>query len=485
MFILLVVSLYTTKVIFNVLGIVDYGIYSAVGGIVVSLSFFSSTLANASQRFFATEIAQNNIDKLKRTFSMMFWIFFFAALIMLLISETLGSWFLLNKMTIPSNRIDAAVWVFQSSILMFIISVITLPFQALIIADERMKIYAYIGIMDGIQKLGIAFTIKYSSFDNLILYAALMFLSSLFSNSIYIIYCLKKYKGFHLSKVYDSQIIKDLFSYSSWTLLGSFSYICNSHGLNLLLNIFFGPQVNAAYAISNQIKSTINQFSSNFFIAVRPALIKGYASNNIEQTKALFYASTKLIFIILFILIMPLSFCIEQVLILWLGKINTYMVDFVRPILFFAIILSISDPITTVIQAANKVKDYSIRVDILTLATLPISYIALKLGCGSTIVFTISIIIFILAHFIRLKLLKTVFPITIKQYYKNILLHILLTVITAFIIIHYVNSFLGSDLLSTIVKLGIDAIICAVSSLLFLLNKAERSMLIKIVKKQY
>lgn len=486
MFLVMLVSMYTVRVVLGILGIEDYGVYGAIGGLITSLAFVTSVLANASQRFFSVGLGEQNDKKMSTTFSMMLWLYLIAGVVGFFLFETLGRWFLLNKMIIPEGRMDAAMWVFHCMILSFVISLVNAPYNALIIAHERMTVYAYVGILDVSLKLLIVYLLAYFPFDKLKLYAILLIFTSLIITVIYVIYCLKRFKESRFKFVWDFNIFKDVFSFSSWTLFGSVSYICNTQGINLMLNVFFGPIANAAYSIGNQIKSLVNQFSGNFYAAVRPSLMKAYSSNSFDYVNDLFFYSSKIVFVLLFIIVFPIYRGIYFLLELWLGSVGEYMVEFIQLMLIYAIILSMSDPITTVIQAANKVKTYYLIVDSFTLLTLPFTYIVFKLGAPPTYAFYISILVFLVAHFIRLYLFMPLTSVSIAQYSKIIIFPIILViVISTFVSIMInlvINNLIMNKFFIYVILLASNFFIAFTSCLYIMLNKAERAKVVQLIK---
>lgn len=482
MFLVMAVSLYTVRIVLQTLGLNDYGVYSAVGGIISSLTFITNVLAIASQRFFAVEIGKGEKGALRETFSTMVMIYTMVGVLIILFSETAGLWFLNNKMTIPEGRETAAFWIFQCTIFSFFISVITAPHQAMIIAKEKLNIYAYVGIFDVFLKLLLVYLLCVIQYDKLIVYAILMLLVTLLCNSVYVIYSLTKYKESRFRFVLQPSIYKDIFGFSSWTLFGSITFMCNTQGINLVLNIFFGPTVNAAYAIGNQIKTAINSFSSNFYVAVRPVMMKSYASNDLSYVEKLFFFSSKVIFVLLFIIILPVATHIEDILFLWLGSVGDFMVEFVILMLIYAVVLSMSDPITTIMQAANKIKYYYLCVDGFTLLSLPLSYVAFRLGASPDFAFIISITVFIIAHFIRLHLLKSVIPgITISNYSKRIIFPILLAVGFVVSLSIGIANIIPDTLWAKCISFCMDFVFAASAAMFVVMDVSERKSLVGLI----
>lgn len=479
----MIVSLYTVRVVLQALGINDYGIYSAVGGIVSSLTIFTNALSTASQRYFAIEIGKGKTEGLNRVFNSMFLLYLLTGILVLVIAETAGVWFLIHEMKIPIERIDAAFVILQCTFISFFISVVVSPFQAIIIAKEDMKIYAYVGIYDVVIKLLIAYLLRFFYTDKLILYAILLLIASVSAQLIYFIFTISKYKEIKPKLEWDSSTIKSILGFSGWSFVGCLAFLCNDQGLNLLLNVFFGPIVNAAYNIGNSIKNAVNQLGSNFFNAVRPSLIKEYAANNLEYVRKLFLFSTKVIFCLLFMIMFPIMMETEVILSLWLGEVSDYMVAFVRLMLIWALLLSISEPITAIVQAANKVKTYHLKVDLFTLLSLPVAYVSFKLGSSPEWAFVISIIVLCVAHVIRLSIVRNLINVRILYYIINIVVRIFLAVCFSFILscmVKFIFSLSSSVILLTRV---IGEIITAIAiSYMVVFSRDERAKINGVIK---
>jgi O-antigen/teichoic acid export membrane protein len=330
-------------------------------------------------------------------------------------------------------------------------------------------------------KLWIVYLLVVIPYDKLKVYALLMFCVNFFISSIYIIICRKRFPESKFLFRWDKDIFKSIFSYSSWTLLGSLAFVLNTQGLNILFNLFFGPIANAAYAIGSQVKTTINQFASNFFVATRPPMIKSYAEGNYTYTNKLFYFSSKVIFSLLFVMIAPLFIEIEYVLLLWLGEVEHYMPSFVRLMLIYAIILSVSEPITAIVQAAGKVKIYHGLVDTFTLLTLPLSYIAFKMGFKPQYGFIISIAVFMVAHIMRLYVLRSFHQFSIREYIVKFILPCALTIFFASGFIYGVSKLPIHPILVIVVAI----LFASFSIWLFVFNKDERYYALNIVKSKF
>lgn len=479
MFVTMLVSLFTVRVVFRTLGVVDYGVYNVIGGVVTSIAFISDVLANASQRFFSVEIGKGDPSGLKKTFNLVFLVYCMASLLVLILAETIGLWFLNVKMDIPAERMEAANCVYQFAILSFMVSLISSPFQSIIIANEKMNIYAYMSILDVVFKLAIVYLLVIFPVDKLKLYAILLFAVTLINRVIYVIISRHQFKETKFELIWDKQGFKSIFGYSIWILVGSFSFIVNTQGINILFNLFFGPIANAAYAIGNQVKTAVNSFASSFFTATRPPIIKSYAQQDYHQTERLFYFSSKIIFILLFVLIVPLFIGIEPILLLWLGDVTEYMPVFVRLMLVYALIVSMSEPITAIVQAAGEVKKYHGIVDVFTLISLPISYLVFKIGGSAYWGFIVSIIVFLIAHIIRLLVLRSFYKLSLVRYFLKLVLPILVSISSIMIIYNVTCKLIGDHVL---VIMGLSCIVSIALSWFVVLDGDERNSLVRIVK---
>lgn len=485
MFLTMAVSLYTVRVVIQTLSVQDYGIYGAVGGVILSFGFISSVLTNASQRFFSYELGKGTEGKVKETFSTIFYTYLGISLLIVALAETLGLWFLTNKMTIPTGREDAAMWVFQFALLSFLVTIMTNPYQAMIIAHEKMNLYAYLSILDVTLKLAIVYALLLFDIDKLKLYSLLMFIACVITNGVYIIYCRRKYHDTRLMLHINKDMLKSIFSYSSWTLFGTLAGMCNTQGMNLTLNVFFGPVANAAYSVSSQIYHTVGMFANNFYVAVKPALIKNYSAGNFDYVQKLFAFSSKTIFVLLYVVILPFLVCTEEILQLWLGQVGEYMVAFVQLSLIYIVILTVSYPITAVVQAGGNVKMYHGLVDTFSLLALPIMYLLFKLGVDAPYAYIVSIVIFGIAHFIRLYVLKRVFePFSSASYVIRFLVPSIIVAAVCYFVMYFLKQLFSDGIIWTFVVCGISSALALSVCALLLFTSSERSMVLSLIRKK-
>ena len=477
------VSLYTVRVVLKVLTVQDYGIYGAVGGIILTFSFISSVLDNASQRFFSFELGEGSGGKLQETFSTISIIYIFVSVIIVILAETIGLWFLQNKMTIPAGRESAAMWVYQFALVSFVVAITTTPYRAMIVAKEKMNLYAYLSIFDAVSKLVIVYLLLLFDYDKLKVYAVLVFVFSSICNLIYLFYCRIKYEETRFKWHFDRSMFNSVFSYSSWTLFGAIAGMCNTQGVNVVLNMFFGPIANAAYSIASQIYHTVGTFANNFYIAVKPPLIKNYAAGNYEYVDKLFTFSSKALYTLLCIMAVPLMVCTHEILLLWLGQIGDYMEIFVRLSLIYVVILTISYPITAVVQAGGNVKLYHSLVDGFSLIILPVVYLLFKLGVDAPWAYVVSIAIFSIAHGLRIYVLKKVFnTFNVTRYVIGALLPMVVIFIVGYFSMVFVKKMLPEGIVFTFISLTITAIAILLLCVLFLFTTTERQMVSEMIK---
>ncbi|MBN1364459.1 MAG: oligosaccharide flippase family protein [Syntrophaceae bacterium] len=406
----MLVSLFTVRIVLNALGVVDYGIYSVVAGIVSMFGFLSGTMASASQRFFAFEIGKNNQLKLKQTFGVTVTIYAIISLVTLLATETIGLWFLNHKMVIPPDRLEAARWVYHFSILSFIMTIMTIPYQAVIIAREKMSVYAYVSIIEVLLKLLIVYLLLLFSFDKLKLYAVLMFCVTAIVAFIYRIYCKRRFKEATFGFSRDKKMFREILSYSGWNMIGSISVVLKNQGVDILLNIFFNPAVNAARGIAFQINAMLMNFTNNFYTAVRPQITKSYANGDLDYMRKLVFRSSKFAFFLMLLLSIPLLLETHYILKLWLKEVPEYAVIFARLVIINSLIEVLSLPLVAAIQATGRIKLYQTTVTFILLLNLPMSYLFLKIGYLPEITMVISIVISLLSFIPRL----IIFQITTK-----------------------------------------------------------------------
>lgn len=440
MLILLAVSLYTSRVVLNALGVVDYGVYNVVGGVIVMLSSITGSLSGASSRFITYALGKEDISLMRKTFGNVLFLHIISAAIVLLLGETIGLWFVNTQLQIPVGRETAAFWVYQFSIFSSILAIISVPYNAAIIAHEKMSAFAYITIIDAVLKLLVVYLIIALPFDRLILYSGLYFLIQIFDRVVYGIYCSRHFKETQsLSFKYDRIIFNKILSYSFWTLNGSLAVFGYTQGLNILLNIFFGPAVNAARGIAVQVQSVCQQFCNNFQVALNPQLTKSYARGDFKYMHELLVRSSKFSFFILFFIALPLMFESQFVLKLWLGIVPSHTVIFLRLVLVIGLLFTLSNPVLTSVHATGQVKIFQIIEATMLLMIVPVAWCLLHFfGVAPETVFIVHIVIEIMTQIMRLFIVCPMIQLSKKIYLKYVVVPICKVVLLAPIIPYFV-----------------------------------------------
>lgn len=481
MFITMLVSLYTVRIVLETLGVVDYGIYNVVGSIVTMFSFLSSTMAAASQRFIAFDLGRNDILHLKKTFSITMIIYGIIAIMIIVLAETVGLWFLHNKMDIPADRMGAAIWVYQFSIFTFLTTMLTVPYNAAIIAHENMKVYAWVSIIEVILKLIIVYLLVLFSYDKLKLYSILVFFVTVATTYIYRAYCKKMYSECRFSFYWDKHLFKEIIGYSGWNLFGAFAGVLNNQGVNIVLNLFFGPLVNAARGIAIQVSGVLTQFVSNFVVASRPQITKQYASGNNDQMLRLVYKSSKFSFLLLFIISLPIISETDFIFSLWLKNVPEYVVLFTRLIVISVLVDTFSFPLMAAAQATGKIAKYQAIVGGAMLLNLPVSYVFFIMGFPPPVVFYLAVINSVICLFLRLILLKQMVKMPLRVFTTKVVFPVIPTIIISSGIVMLILSEINygaSRFIISFVTCVITSIVC---TFVFSLTRNERAYFIQLI----
>ncbi len=477
MLFLMAISLYTSRVVLNALGVEDFGIYNVVGGVVAMFSVLSGSLSSAISRFITYELGKGNQKNLNKIFSSAVTIQLGLAGIIILLAETIGIWFLNVKMNIPEVRMEAANWVFQFSILTFAINLISVPYNASIIAHEKMSAFAYISILEAVGKLTIAYLIAISPIDKLIFYAILMCVVALVVRLAYGNYCKRHFSEctYHFS--WDKQLLKSMFSFAGWNFIGASSAVLRDQGGNVVINLFCGPAVNAARGIAFQVNNAVNQFVVNFMTALNPQITKSYAAGDKGYMMTLIFQGARLSFYMLLLLSLPILVNTHYILALWLKIVPEHAVLFVQLILIFALSESISQPLITAMLATGKIRNYHIIVGGLQMMNLPLSYILLRLGYFPEVVIVIAICISQCCLAARLILLRGMIDLSITKYLKNVYLNIIVVSIIA-VILPLISAYYIKESFINFILISLIAVICTLSSIYFLgCNNQEREFI--------
>ncbi len=421
MFFLMFVSFFTTRIVLSALGASDFGIYNVVCGFVVMLTFLSGAMGNATQRFLSYELEKNNLKKLSNVFSQIKRMYSVLSVLVLLLGETIGLWFVNTKLNIPLNRIVAVNFVYQSSIISTILTLLSVPYNSLIIAHENMKIFAFVGIFEGLSKLIIALILIWYANDKLILYGIALAVVAIIIQLFYYCYCKLLYPETKTYVAVNLDKMKEIGTFAGWSLFGSVSTMANSQGINILTNMFFGTIVNAARGISYQVDSAIRSFINNFQTALNPQIVKAYSAGKMSEMHSLIFLGSKISFLIMYILTIPILVNVDYILNLWLANVPDSTKKFTQLILINSLIVTFSGTLSIAAQATGKIRNYQMFMGSFLLLNLPITFVLFRLGCPAYYAIVVSIIIEFFLLFIRLIFLKKMIKLQIFAYVRHVL----------------------------------------------------------------
>ena len=430
----MIVSLYTSRVVLQTLGVEDYGIFNVVGGVITMFTFINAAMVSSTQRYLNFELAKGNSQRLRSVFNTSLQIHGLIAIAIIVLGETLGLWFVLNKLVIPEPRMTAALWVYQCSILACCVTILSAPYNADIIAHEKMSAFAYISILEVSLKLLIVYLLLVSPIDKLIAYAILTLSVQLLIRFIYSRYCHKHFEESYIEFNFNKELFKEMSGFAGWSFFGNLAAILYTQGLNMMLNIFFGPVVNAARGIAVQVQSAVQQFVSGFQTALNPQITKNYAVGDLQQMHNLMFRSARFSFLLLFFLSLPVLLETDFLLTVWLKNVPDNAVIFTQIMICISLIYTTSNPCVIANQATGKVKVYQMVVGGILLTILPISYILLKLGAPAYSVFIVHFCVETVAQFSRMFMLRKLINLPLWQYMKNIYIPIVCTVAVAVIL---------------------------------------------------
>lgn len=485
MLLIMLVGLYTVRLVLDILGAEDYGIYNVVGGVLAMFSFLTNAMVSASQRYFAYYIGKGDEEKLSQYFVTTSMCYFLVGLIVVILAETIGLWFVLHKLTIPAARMEAAIVVYQCSIFNFVLRLFVIPHQSFIIAKERMNVYAYVSVVEVFLQLLIVFMLTRINFDNLKVYGILHCIAAIIISMCYILYSKVHFKETKLYLYFNKQQFSDLLGYSAWNLIGVFSSVCRSQGINVLLNMFFTPAINAARSVAYQINSAVNTFAQNFFSAVKPQITKQYAAEELASMMNLVFRSSRFCYYILFFLALPVLLEVPFLLELWLKTVPDYTILFARLVIINALVDSTAHPLMTAIQATGRIRTYQIVTAGFLLLNLPISYIFLRIGFPPQTTMIISICISVLAQISRVFFAKSMLNMSVREYIKNVILPIFIVTLCSVVIPFLLILLLESSVMNFIL-IAISACLSVGGCALFLgMTVSERDYLLNFVKTKF
>lgn len=481
--IVMIVNLYTTRVVLEVLGVSDYGIYNVVCGFVTMFGVLNTSMSNGVQRFYNYELGKNGGSALLTVYNTSILIQMALAVLLIVLLETFGLWYLNTKMEIPADRIVAANYIFQFSIISLVFVILQVPYSAAIIAYERMDFYAIVSVLDVIIKLLAAIIIPHLYGDRLITYGLLLSSVGLLNFVLYYGYCKRTFPHLKFKRKFDKQLFRTMFSFSGWNLFGTFAYMMKGQGVNVLLNTFFGTVVNAANGVATQVSSAIQTFASNLVLAFKPQLTQSYAAGEYKRVASLMFSMSKISFMLVCIIAIPIMVDLDYVLKLWLGNnVPDHTTTFTRLVIITMMISVLNTPLTQVIHATGKMRKYQLTTSFIICSILPISWLALKMGYGANSVFYVGIIITLINQIACVFVLKKVFDFSLGRYVREVVLFCcsicILPILTSFFLFdHLSGSFSG------LIALFIICFVLICTNSLLFLNKREKEMIFSIFKK--
>ena len=480
MIVMMLIGFFTVRVVLKALGVVDYGIYNVVGGFVTMFSIVSNSMVSSISRSLTFELGRGDKNRLERTFSTSIYVLFGLSFILVILLESFGIWYLETKMVIPADRLVAARWCFQLSVITFILRLVNAPYSASIVSHERMDIYAYFTILDAVFKLVICYAISHSPIDRLITYAILLCLVSVINQVIYVIFCKRHFDECRFKWIFDKSLFTSLFSFAGWNFIGCSAVVLRTQGANLLLNWAGGPVVNAANGIANSLCNVVNHFVGNFTKAFSPQITKRYAAGEYESLMKLLVYGSKYSYFLLFFLALPVVLNVRFILYIWLGQVPQYTVTFVFFIVVFMLAEAVSQPIITAKNATGVIRNYQVVVGGILLLMLPLSYFGIKFGFPLEVVPFCNALTACLAVVARVYMLRGDFPgWSSRIFFVNVLLNVVIVSILAAIIPYIVSINMVDGWLRLIVT-SILCVICTSLSVLYVgCDKMERRMIIQ------
>lgn len=428
------ISLASSRIVLKNLGVTDFGLYNVVGGVVLMFSFLNNALTAAVQRFISFELGRNNLEQLKKVFSLSVTVHFLLALLIIVVAETIGYWFFSHYLNIPEERYNAALVVYNTAIFAFFFSVIQVPYTACIVAHENMKYYAFVQVSDILLKLLAVIALGFLNGDRLIYYGFFLLFVSICTFLFYSVYSLTKFDECKFSFLWDKKLFKDIMGFSTWSLFGGLASVASSQGVNIILNIFFGAIVNAARGIAFQVNSAVTSLYSSFSQAVNPQIVKQYSAKNYDYVASLAYSSSKMIYFLVLFFALPVMVETEYIIGLWLGQLPQHVVGFCRLVLISTLIDCFSMPFVQVVQAMGKIQKYQLLIGSTLLLDLPLSVIAIKTTGEPESCFYVHILIVMATSYIRARMSSVILERSFRDFLKNVLLRLFLVTIACLVV---------------------------------------------------
>lgn len=482
MMFLMFISFYTSRIVLQNLGVTDFGISNVVGGLASMFVFFRSSLANVTQRYLNIELGKGDVEGARKVFCLHQSIYIMITILVVIIAETIGLWFVYNKLVIPAERLSAALWVYHITVISFAVTILSVVYNSVLIARENMKVYSYVGVIEGLVKLANAYILSKVIWDKLITYQLLMLILSIGIFVFYALYCKRKYKEATYTYYWNKEECLRAFNMVGWNTIGTIVWTINDQGVNILLNIFFGPAINAARGISFQVSQAISNFGTNFMVSANPQIVKSYANKDYDYLYSLFFAASKYSVFLLWIFCLPVILCIDTILNVWLVNVPEYANIFTIWILIYSLVNMLNNPVWTLALAVGKLKKYILIGSGVFLLVFPISYIFLINGAPPTSVFIILVLIRVIYIFVVIKIIREYLAFSIKGYLSNVVSRIL-CVITISSIFGYVSKIFIPQTLSGTIIVAIISFISVIFAIWFVgINDKEKRRITSIIK---
>lgn len=485
MIMLMVVSLYTSRVVLSTLGVEDFGIYNVVGGFIGMLAFLNGAMSGCTQRFITISLGKGDVQELKRVFSTSIITHAMIALVIFVLAETVGLWFMIEKLVIPEGRMMAAMIVYQCAIISSMMLIMSFPYNADIIAHEKMSAFAYISIFEAFANLSIVYLLYIVNFDKLALYAVLLLVVKISVVTVYRIYCKRHFEESNFCWLFDKKLLKEMLSFTGWNLWGGVAGTLMGQGVNILLNLFFGPAVNAARGVAVQVQSAVQMFAINFQTALNPQIMKTYADGNLSNMHILIFRSTKFTFMLLLCLILPIVMEIDHILIFWLNEVPEYTNIFVCIMLGISMVDAVSNPFMVASAATGRVKVYQSVVGAVLLFIVPIAYIVLKLGGEPYSVFIVHFCIGSLAFFVRLLIVRSLINLSIRKYVQNVILPCSYVLIPSIVLVMPLKTIFSDNIFGAFGVVVFSILIVVCFSFIFGLTSNERQFVLAKIHKYF
>lgn len=483
----LAVSLYTSRLILSILGVEDFGVYNITASIVVFFSFFNNAMTGATQRFLNFEMGKGNTTEVHKIFCVSVSIYFIFSIIILILAETIGLWAINHLLNIPESRLIAANWVYQFSIFVFIIGVYKIPYNATILAYEKMSFYAVMSLVEVTLKLISVGCLVLINGDKLIFYSVFVFIASILMLAFHVVYCNKYFETSKYRFIRDSKLTKELVAFSSWSMLGNVALIGSNQGIAIILNLFSGVVANAALGVANQVNTALYGFVSSLQTAFNPQIIQSYATGDYCRHKQLLFQASRFSYFLFLLLAIPILFCTEQILLLWLGNVPAYSVEFTQLVIFISLIEAISGPLWISIYSYGKIRYYQFFTSCILLLIVPIAYLFLRYGASPQYVFISKLIATFLLYIYRLYFIRAYLDFSKREFISQVLTKVLSVSVLSFVTAYFFKTIImvtSSKTLDLIVFSIFSLLITCIFIFVIGITKEEKNSIFNILKKR-